>query len=59
MKEIPKDLGLKIGTKEQVFLTEELEANKQALERLKKAIKAIEWINPIIERRLKEIEDEV
>ena len=54
----PTDLGLKIGTKEQAFLTEELRAAKDAMKLHKKAITANAWLIPLYEKRLKEIEDE-
>ena len=47
-----------IGTKEQAFLIKELETNEKSKETLQKAIEAIDWINPIIKKRIEEIEKE-
>ena len=53
-----EDLGIKIGTEEEAFITEELKACKASVELHEKAIKANSWLIPIYEKRLKEIEDE-
>ncbi len=54
----PTDLGLKIGTKEEVFLNEELRAAKEAIKLHEKAIKANKWLIPLYEKRIKEIEND-
>ena len=51
-----KDLKIRIGTKEQAFLEKELKANEISKESLERAIEAIEWMNPIIKKRIEEIE---
>ena len=57
MKKI-KDLDVKIGTKEEAFLTEELGAAKKAIELHEKAIEANMFLIPMYEKRIKEIENE-
>ena len=52
------DLGVKIGTKEQGFLEEELRTNEKSEEALYKAIDALQWMNPIIKKRIKELDKE-
>ena len=52
------DIGLKIGTSEEAFLTEELIASEKAVEIQKKAIEANEWLIAIYKNRIKEIEDD-
>ena len=57
MKE-PKDLGIKIGTKEEAFLTAEVKGLEQSKEIAKKNLEQINWITSIYNKRIKEIEDE-
>ena len=53
-----EDLGIRIGIKEQAFLEDELRTNEKSKEGLLKAIEAIEWMEPILKKRIEEIENE-
>ena len=50
--------SVKIGTKEEAFLTEELEAAKRSIKLQEKAIEANKWLISLYEKRIKEIENE-
>ena len=50
--------SVKIGTKEEAFLGEELRTNEKSKEGLLKAIEAIDWMKPIIEKRIEDIKKE-
>ena len=52
------DLGIKIGTPEEAFLTTELQAAESALDLHEKAIEANSWLISLYKKRITEIEDE-
>ena len=54
---IPKDLGIKIGTPEEVFFTAELKAAESSIELQEKAIEANRWLISLYKKRIKEIEN--
>ena len=54
---IPKDLGIKIGTPEEAFLTAEVKGLENSKEIAKKNLEQIEWIKDIYNKRIKEIEN--
>jgi len=55
--EIDKELGIEIGTEEEKFFTDELEACNKAIELHEKSIEANKWLIDVYKKRLKDIND--
>ena len=53
-EEIPKDLGLKVGTHEEVFWTEVLKTNEARLEGAKKDVKLAEAVVEMCKQKIKD-----